>query len=208
MRGASWRGTGENRVKSTGRERRHARTRQAILDAAQEIIAERGPEGLSMREIANRIEYSPSGLYEIIDALCTEGFERLSARIRQRATGPTPTQRLAEGMVAYLDFASQHPEHYLLMFGHRPDSDIHLSLKQVGRNSAYGLLKQAIQDGIDTHEFKTREGYGLEEITYSCWALLHGIVTLRLTLFSKEGSDFDEFNRKVVEQTIENLRIV
>ncbi len=192
-------------MKSTGRERRHARTRQAILDAAQEIIAERGPEGLSMREIANRIEYSPSGLYEyfsskdeIIDALCTG----------QRATGPTPTQRLAEGMVAYLDFASQHPEHYLLMFGHRPDSDIHLSLKQVGRNSAYGLLKQAIQDGIDTHEFKTREGYGLEEITYSCWALLHGIVTLRLTLFSKEGSDFDEFNRKVVEQTIENLRIV
>ena len=42
----------------------YARTQQAILDAARAIIHEQGPDKLSMRAIADRIDYSPAGLYE------------------------------------------------------------------------------------------------------------------------------------------------
>ena len=199
-------------AEGTARERRHARTKQAILDAAQQIIAERGTEGLSMREIAQRIEYSPSGLYEyfrgkdeIIQGLCDEGFERLSERIRYRiATEHTPVQRLIASGVAYLEFATQHREQYMLMFNAVPDFS--LSLEEIGRNSAYALLKQGVQECIDAHELKVREHYGQEEISYQLWALLHGIAMLRLTLFSKEGANFDALNRRIIETAIENLR--
>ena len=67
------------------RAKRHQRTRDAILEAARHIVHEDGIGGLSMREIARRIEYSPAGLYEyfgskeeIIDAICEEGFRRLT----------------------------------------------------------------------------------------------------------------------------------
>lgn len=199
-------------VEETAREKRHARTKQAILDAAQQIIAERGTEGLSMREIAQRIEYSPSGLYEyfrgkdeIIQGLCDEGFERLSERIRYRiTTAHVPKQRLIASGLAYLEFATQHREQYMLMFNTIPA--IRVSLEEIGNNSAYGLLKQVVQECIDAHEFRGREHYGQEEISYQLWALLHGIAMLRLTLFSKEGEDFDAFNRRILEEVAENLR--
>lgn len=166
-----------------------------------------------MREIAQRIEYSPSGLYEyfrskdeIIQKLCDEGFERLSERIRYRmATEHAPLQRLLASGLAYFEFAMQHREQYMLMFNTVPD--IRLSLEDIGNNnSAYGLLKQVVQECIDAHEFKVRERYGQEEISYQLWALLHGIAMLRLTLFSKESVDFDAFNRRILEEAIANLR--
>ena len=46
------------------RTKRHLRTKQAILDAARQIIAEEGPAALSMRALADRIDYSAAGLYE------------------------------------------------------------------------------------------------------------------------------------------------
>jgi len=201
----------ETMAEDTARNRRHARTKQAILDAAQRIIAERGTEGLSMREIAQRIEYSPSGLYEyfrgkdeIIQGLCDEGFVRLSERIRYRiATEHAPVQRLIASGVAYLEFANQHREQYMLMFN--AVHAIHISLEEIGHNSSYALLKQVVQECIDAQEFKVREHYGQEEISYQLWALLHGIAMLRLTLFNNESEDFDMLNRHIIEAAIENL---
>ncbi|MBV9613941.1 MAG: TetR/AcrR family transcriptional regulator [Ktedonobacteraceae bacterium] len=197
-------------MSSTARERRHARTRQAILDAAEQIIADRGVEGLSMREIAHHIEYSASGLYEyfggkdeIIQALCMEGFERLTSRIRQKVGEHLPAQRLVESALAYVEFAMEYPDQYLLMFSSTPK--VHISLEQLDQNSAYGLLKQIIRDGIESDTFKVREDYGLEEITYNCWTLVHGIAMLRLTLFKHQEQDFDAFNRNIVEQAVKNL---
>ena len=49
---------------SQTRRKRHIRTKQAILDAALEIISEDGPNALSMRNLADRIDYSAAGIYE------------------------------------------------------------------------------------------------------------------------------------------------
>ena len=193
------------------RQKRHARTRQAILYAAQQIIVEHGTDRLSIREIANRIEYSPSGLYEyfrgkeeILQELCNEGFVRLSTTLRARTTSKSPIQRLIECGIAYLEFALQHPEQYLLMFSRVPA--IYLSLEEIKQDSAYGFLRQVIQECIDAAEIQVREHYGLDEISYQSWALLHGIAMLRLTLFSKESNDFDAFNRRAVETAVESLK--
>ncbi len=76
--------------KPSSRERRQQKTRQSILDAAREIIVEHGPAELSMRSLAERIDYSPSGLYEyfdskeqIIQAVCVEGYVSLTKAMRR-----------------------------------------------------------------------------------------------------------------------------
>ena len=107
----------------TPRERRHQKTKQAILQAAQDIIAEKGADGLSLREIAQRIDYSPAGLYEyfnskdeIIAAVCVEELEQFSTYLNRVPTGLPPAERIIQLGQAYLDFARNYPEQFVFIF--------------------------------------------------------------------------------------------
>ena len=199
--------------KDTPKAKRHARTKQAILDAAQEIIAEQGPDGLSMRELAHRIEYSPSGLYEyfgskeeILNEICEQSFANLSARLsRIPAHLPAPERLVAAGM-AYLEFAFDNPEQYLLMFG-QVRSEPH-SLQDIQPDSAYSQLRQIIQDGVEANEFRHSERFGVEEMTYGAWAHVHGLAMLRLTLFRQAGPEIDALNRRTIEGFTATLHVL
>src|SRR5579875_2014920 len=143
--------------KQTPRARRRARTSEAILDAALGIIAEHGLEALSMRELAQRIEYSPSGLYEyyaskdeILDALIARGLARLSEQLARSPHGETAADWLFAIAQAYLAFAQEHAHLYRLIFGHVfAPSGLVTSLDQLERNSAYGFLRRCMEIGIE-----------------------------------------------------------
>jgi AcrR family transcriptional regulator len=179
----------------TPRQRRHLRTREAILDAARQIIRDEGPEGLSMRQIADRIDYSAAGLYEyfggkdeIVTAVCQRGHERLANYMKRVDPNLSPAAYLNAIGQQYINFAQQNPDLYKLMFMTvtlPPDRE------QGGvDDGSYGILLQAVRNGIDSGDFKTRPGYGLQEIAYSAWALVHGISMLRLTYLAHYPADF------------------
>jgi len=201
------------RERQTPRERRKARTAQAVLDAALSIIAEHGLEALSIREIAQRIEYSPSGLYEyyaskdeILDALIAQGLLQLSKQIERVPHEDTAVQWLFEIAQAYLVFAREHAQLYLLMFGSVfSPSGLVTTLDQLDRNSAYGQLRVCIQIGLERGEFVTSSGESVEHLIYSMWALMHGLATLRLTRLSAVA-DIDAINQQVLWSAINCLR--
>jgi AcrR family transcriptional regulator len=68
---------------TTTRLRRRERNRAAILEGARQLIIERGPENLSLREVAARAEYSPAGLYRYFKdkALITVSGKRKRRRV-------------------------------------------------------------------------------------------------------------------------------
>src|SRR5262249_829112 len=99
--------------------------RHQILDAARELFVKEGYESVSMRKIADKIEYSPASIYtyfrdkdEILDCLCEETF--LQLRARQLAAHQDPTadslEKLKVGMETYIHFGLEHPEHYIVTF--------------------------------------------------------------------------------------------
>lgn len=187
-------------MKSTPRQRRHEKTREAVLDAARRIIVSKGLGELSMRELASQIDYSPAGLYEyfnnkeeIIQALSIEGHQRLSAYIRQVDENLPPAEFLLEIGLAYIDFALSNPEHYLLMFTNVPSKTRVEEMLSDG--SSFPILLQAIQRGIDGGVFKTRPGFGLYEMAYAAWAFVHGIAMLRLTYLGEFDLDFSTADR-------------
>ena len=105
------------------RERRFQRTKQAILDAALEIIREEGPGALNMRALAERSDYSAAGLYEyfggkdeIIAEVCEQGHERLASHMRQADASLPVVDYLYEIGIGYIRFALENPDHFLLMF--------------------------------------------------------------------------------------------
>lgn len=196
---------------TTPREKRRARTKESILHAAMQIVMEHGVEALSMREIADRIDYSPSGLYEyfaskedIIDSLVKEGFVRLTERLKHGIQGETAFARLQEAGKVYMHFALQEPQIYIMMFNCLPPAPYPLS--EVEQNTAYAQLLQIFRDGLLSGEFHSANGASSEELAYACWSLLHGLSMLRLTLMSQVIDDIDRLHEQAFQTFVAQLR--
>ncbi len=101
--------------------------RERILDAARRIVMREGFAALSMRKIADAIEYSPATLYlhfasrdEIAQALCAEGYAQLLETFVPLAQIADPAERLKALGRAYVAFGVAHPETYRLIFMEDP----------------------------------------------------------------------------------------
>ncbi len=194
------------------RERRHERTRQAILSTALQLIAEQGPDKLSLREIARRIDYSPAGLYEyfgskeeLIDAVCVEADCRLKAFLQSVPDTLPPVEYLTEIGMAYIQFARQNPECFLFMFNHRTlPSDVKIP-GDIPADDNFMLLYNAAQEAVDTGVVQTRENYGEFEISYSLWALGHGMAMLQVKYLHDFPLDFESADRIALENFLKGL---
>jgi AcrR family transcriptional regulator len=108
------------------RERQHRErqaVRRAILDAARDLFVHQGYGNVSIRKIADRIEYSPAAIYgyftskdDIFFALAEEGF-RLFARTRRAADDAMePLEALRRRFWRYYQFSKAQPQYFALMF--------------------------------------------------------------------------------------------
>jgi AcrR family transcriptional regulator len=108
-------------------ERERTKVRQAILDAARDLFVKQGFEHVSIRKIAERIEYSPAAIYsyfpskdEIFFALSEEGFNLLCGGWfddpAMRQPDGDPVAKIRGICLHFYDFSVQYPEHFALMF--------------------------------------------------------------------------------------------
>ena|GEM_PF-417524 len=109
------------------KNRQRQALRERILDAARHIVMREGFAALSMRKIADAIEYSPATLYlhfasrdEIARALCEEGYAQLLETFEPFARVADPAERLKAIGRAYVAFGVEHPQTYRLIFMEDP----------------------------------------------------------------------------------------
>src|SRR5436853_2685087 len=107
-----------------GTQQRRAREkealRQEILDAARELFVKEGYENVSMRRVAENIEYSPTTIYlyfedkaALLYAICEETFAKLAKRMETiTRDSDDPIMSLKSGCRAYVDFGLKNPNHY------------------------------------------------------------------------------------------------
>ena len=105
------------------RTREREDVRRRILDAARELFAAEGYEAVTMRKVAERIEYTPPAIYfhfkdklELIQALVQQDFQDLAGHFVPLAEIEDPWERLAQMGRDYVDFAVEHPNSYRLLF--------------------------------------------------------------------------------------------
>lgn len=196
----------------TPRERRYQRTHQAIIDAARQIIREAGIDGLSMRAIAERIDYSPAGLYEyfsskeeIVGVVCEQNFERLAQQLTQVDQTLSPTDYMLELGLAYIDFAVRNPDSFLLMFTTFPLAKIETNEPRsfdaesmLAEGSAFGLLVQGVQHCVDAGIYRTKTGFGVLEMAYASWAQVHGLAMLHITNSQLLPFDYTAMERQAL----------
>src|SRR2546430_5017122 len=108
-------------------ERDREAVRRSILDAARDLFVTEGYEQVSIRKIAERIEYSPAAIYsyfpskdDIFFALAEEGFRLLGhpgvEGRRDALEGLDPLLRIRAVFWRVYEFSRQHPEYFALMF--------------------------------------------------------------------------------------------
>src|SRR5438309_763120 len=106
------------------RAREKQELRDEILAAARDLFVNEGFENVSMRKIAEKIEYSPTTIYlyfedkaDLLDCICEGTLARLQERLVQiRETYPEPTDRMYHGLRAYIEFGLEFPNDYRVAF--------------------------------------------------------------------------------------------
>lgn len=127
--------------------------RERILDAARRIVMREGFAALSMRKIADAIEYSPATLYlhfasrdEIAQALCAEGYAQLLETFVPLAQIADPAERLKALGRAYVAFGVAHPETYRLIFMEDPS---YTGAALGGAAAASGTAADAVDETVE-----------------------------------------------------------
>lgn len=189
------------------RQRRTDRVRQEILTEAHRMIAEFGADGLSVRALADRVDYSPGALYkyfqnkdDLLDAVRAAGFQQLRDRILAVPTDRNAAGRIVEAGEVYLAFAAEHPEQYFLMFANR--ASLPEAASSAAGRSAYDALRSIVDDGIQARELRNEPGFGLDEITYGCWATVHGLAMIRLLFHGHGLKHLATTERRILEAYI------
>jgi len=172
------------------REREKSETRDKILDAARELFVTEGFEGVSMRKVAEKIEYSPTAIYvhfadkqELFRELCHQDYARLAEVFQSSAMSTDPIERLKQIGAIYIDFGTRYPNHYRFMFmtphpPHEPDEE---DREMMGNPEmdAYAFLKWAVQQAIDAGCFR-EDLTDAELISQTLWASVHGVISLHI----------------------------
>ncbi|MBK9966259.1 MAG: helix-turn-helix transcriptional regulator [Holophagales bacterium] len=173
------------------REREKEEVRRRILDAARELFARDGYEAVTMRKIAEAIEYSPTAIYlhfkdkeSLVRELCMADFDSLAKAFQRIAREPDPLERLKKSGLAYADFALEHPNHYRLMFmtpDPAPAKDEEAAAKRKGNpeEDAYAFLVATVAEAIEKGLLRT-ELKDPHLVAQAAWAGVHGVISLHV----------------------------
>ena len=172
------------------REREKEALRQSIVEAARDIVAEDGLDALSMRAIADRIEYSPGTIYlyfqdkeEILREVIAAGFERMNEAAGEEIArlGPdaSPLHHYRALGRAYARFALESTPFFRAMFEVPPVPCAEVPEPQteagpMGAERVIAALEESADAGlIDIDDARRASAIG--------WSLIHGLCTLYLT---------------------------
>ena len=189
-------------------EARRRRKRESILNAAQEILDEKGPHKMSLRAVARRAGCAPATLYEyfdslfdLLDALADRPRAQLQVFLQaaQRDNAGMATDLMIRLAVAYVRFARRHPKEFRLLFetvspqqtGALKEAKLHPVLQPLLDSATAGQMTGELHGDDDP-----------ERIAWGLWALAHGIATLRSTGTPMLDADADAADISVLQAYI------
>ncbi len=168
---------------SERKEREKSEMRELVLQTALKLFIDKGFENVSIRKIADAIDYSPGTIYlyykdkdEILFELHNRGFSEFYKFQLAVQNIEDPIARLDAHGRAYIDFALSNPEYYDIMFIARaPAKKIKLFNNWELGDRTYSLLKDNVKSCIDAGYY---QGQNLEAVVFALWAFVHGIASL------------------------------
>ena len=187
--------------------------RSAILDAARRLFLTEGYVNVSMRKIAELIEYSPGAIYsyftnkeDIFFALADEGLQRLRDHcLADREHDGDAIEQLTETIWRFYTFSTEQPEYFSLVF-------VDASVPRIGREwEQFGAMRdlrheieQQAQRCVDEGEFPRADSAAA--IYRLLTTAMYGVAVFRLTRRLPAAENADAMARDLLDVTIAGLR--
>ncbi len=182
--------------------------RCSILEEARKIVQQEGWQALSIRKIAEAIEYSVPVIYDhfvnkeaILLEFTREGYQMLNEELtRAKAQSEDPAGQLESMAYAYWQFAFSNRQYYQLMYGLgmptcetvRQISELH-TFSELILTPVQHLIRASAKPDIDPF---------LKLHTY--WSMLHGLVSINMMT---KGGEQDELNTRILQDFIQSFLI-
>lgn len=173
-------------MSQANRSYHHGHLRHQLLSTARQLLDERGPSALTLREVARRAGVAAPSAYHhfanldtLAATLAEQGFAELAAALE---AAPTDERgRLAPTGEAYITWARANPELYRLMFGEGFRTAIEASNGvHASRGRAHTLLVTGLQRRLPDRD--------LPAATLLAWSLVHGLTMLLIDNQSDPGA--------------------
>lgn len=192
------------------RARQREHLRQEILEAAGQLFATEGFANVSMRRIAERIEYSPTTIYlhfedkaDLLQQLCEHTFTRLIERIEAVALNSEhPLDGLLKGCRAYIRFGLEHPHHYLVTFVQSPEDKCEIEFEGSMGQQAFALLERSITKCVDSGVFPSVD---IRKTSSYWWAAIHGLTSLLIAHKGFPWADTDDLIEEMLGTLVRGL---
>jgi AcrR family transcriptional regulator len=157
--------------------------RDTLVDAAVALIARKGPQGFSLREVARRARVSEAAPYwhfadreALLAAVAERGFEEMAKGMMEIwSRKAEPAERFRALGIGYVRFALAHPSYLRVMFGSEvPDKAEHPALAAAG-DRTFTLLVRAIEECQAVGQVRAGDPRAL---AVAAWSFVHGLAAL------------------------------
>jgi AcrR family transcriptional regulator len=180
-------------------------TRLNILDASLEIVKEEGWHSLSMRKIADKIEYTAPIIYEyfsnkegILLELTRKGYIILAGEVRAaKEKHEAPAEQLEAMWIAYWDFAFKYKELYQLMYGVDMNCcELKKSMPEaeLADDLIYEVIEKIMTVKNPPEDLVCRK-------FYTFWSIIHGLISINLV---NKGRN-EEMNQRILKDAIKGI---
>ena len=172
----------------TPAERRRLRIRERILTAAEGVFAREGESGLSIRRLAEAINYSPAAIYkyfaskdDLVDELKESFFALLNEEVQKITDTPRPfAERMRACGATYVRIAADKPHHYAAAFSGQavptgPDEG-EPGFEDSNKGKAFVMLRGMVEEGIANGHLRADLDASLA--SKAVWASLHGLAAM------------------------------
>ena len=173
------------------RDREKQDVRERMMDAARELFDTEGYAAVSMRKLADKIEYSPTAIYayfkdkdDLLQQICHDDFAKFYASQAAVADIDDPIERIRQMGLAYIRFAGEHPNHFKRMFLDPPKFEVDddtLSHRGDPTQDSYAFFRMAVAQAAAGGRFKPQLAGDVELLTQTLWAAVHGVAALRVS---------------------------
>ena len=185
----------------------HGNLRQALIDAALELIEERGVSALTLREVARQVGVTHAAPQRhfadraaLVAAVAEQGFRGLGAHVAAvRGSARTPAQRLRALGVAYVEYALAHPAHLRVMFSPEvADKSRHPELAAAAQVVHAALVEQI---AIGQRHGSVAPG-DPDELSFAAWSMVHGCAVLLI-----DGQTMGRSKAALIDVVVDRLRL-
>lgn len=177
------------------------RTRESILRAAEELLAESGSEtAVNIRAVADRVGLTPPAIYRyfpdkdhLMFEVCGVHFDALEDQVINPVLASTdnPVDALRRIGAGYVRFGMENPEHYRIMFmRHHDHTPEQYADDRVLDRGSFGSMIKLLQRGIEGGWF--RQDLDPVALAWALWSALHGLLALLVSKPNMPGPPVQE----------------